>query len=183
VSSARSRIDRKRSRDTYFRENIVFVHEVTGGREKTWTHKDGTFWPQDLPPTDFTEARILTEQRVQHLASLSRQLYVECDETIQLKPLYPDLGGLNLLFRKAEEYVCQGVLNRSLQDMLLNMVDGCYVILKELEQQTKQYQKLGEPEQRGWNDVVWSEDQIQWRVGMLGIYNKGLSAMNTKFSR
>jgi len=117
------------------------------------------------------------------MASLSWQLYVDCDEVIQLKPLCPDLGGLNLQFRKAVEYVCQGVLNRSLQDMMLNMVDGCYVILKELEQQTQQYRKLEEPEQQGWNDVIWSEDQIQWRVRMLGIYNKGLSAMNTNFSR
>jgi protein SERAC1 len=42
------------------RDSIVFIHGLTGGREKTWTHEDGTFWPQDLLPNDFAKARILT---------------------------------------------------------------------------------------------------------------------------
>lgn len=41
------------------RDSIVFIHGLTGGREKTWTHEDGTFWPQDLLPSDFAKARIL----------------------------------------------------------------------------------------------------------------------------
>jgi len=37
------------------------VHPWTyGGREKTRTHEDGTFWPQDLLPNDFPKTRILT---------------------------------------------------------------------------------------------------------------------------
>jgi hypothetical protein len=117
------------------------------------------------------------------MASLTWQLYIDCDEIFQLKSLSPELGALNLQFRKAEDYVSQGVLNRLMQDMLLNVVDGCYVILRELEQQMQEYRKLEDTAQQDWNDVVWCEDQVQWRVGTLGIYGKGLSAMNTNFSR
>jgi Ankyrin repeats (3 copies)/Ankyrin repeats (many copies) len=117
------------------------------------------------------------------MASLTWQLYIDCDEIFQLKSLCPELGALNLQFRKAEDYVSQGILNRLMQDMLLNVVDGCYVILKELEQQMQEYPKLGDTAQQEWNDVVWCEDQVQWRVGTLGVYVKGLGAMNTNFSR
>jgi hypothetical protein len=117
------------------------------------------------------------------MASLTWELYIDCDEISQLKPLGPELGALNLQFRKAEDFVSQGVLNRLMQDMLLNVVDGCYVILKELEQQMQEYRKLEDTAQQDWNDVVWCEDQVQCRVGTLGIYGKGLSAMNTNFSR
>jgi hypothetical protein len=40
--------------------SVVFVHGLTGGLKKTWTHEDGTFWPQDLLPNDFPKARIMT---------------------------------------------------------------------------------------------------------------------------
>jgi protein SERAC1 len=37
----------------------MFVHGLGGDRAKTWTAKDGTFWPKDFHPSDFPEARIL----------------------------------------------------------------------------------------------------------------------------
>ena len=38
----------------------MFIHGLTGSREKTWTHEDGTFWPQNLLPNWFPKTRILT---------------------------------------------------------------------------------------------------------------------------
>jgi hypothetical protein len=125
----------------------------------------------------------LTEQRVNQMATLTWQLYNDCDEIFQLKALCPELGALNLQFRKVEDYITQDVLTKLMQDMLLNVVDGCYAILKELEQQTQDYKKLDDDVQQNWNTVVWGEGQVQWRVGMLGVYGKGLSAMNADFSR
>ncbi|KAJ5758266.1 uncharacterized protein N7511_006960 [Penicillium nucicola] len=40
--------------------DIIFVHGLTGNREKTWTHKKGVFWPQDLLAKDFPTVRIMT---------------------------------------------------------------------------------------------------------------------------
>jgi protein SERAC1 len=40
--------------------SIVFVHGLTGNREKTWTHRNGTFWPGSLLSEDFPRARIMT---------------------------------------------------------------------------------------------------------------------------
>ncbi|KAF2200063.1 hypothetical protein GQ43DRAFT_441917 [Delitschia confertaspora ATCC 74209] len=40
--------------------DIVFVHGLTGNREKTWTHRNGTFWPCALLSEDFPNARIMT---------------------------------------------------------------------------------------------------------------------------
>ncbi|KAH0562121.1 hypothetical protein GP486_003181 [Trichoglossum hirsutum] len=40
--------------------DIVFVHGLTGNREKAWTHRNGNFWPRDLLPEDFPRARIMT---------------------------------------------------------------------------------------------------------------------------
>jgi protein SERAC1 len=37
----------------------VLVHGLTGNREKTWTHRNGTFWPQPLLAEDFPRARIM----------------------------------------------------------------------------------------------------------------------------
>lgn len=42
--------------------SIVFVHGLTGGREKTWTYKQGDteiLWPRDLLPSDIPQARIM----------------------------------------------------------------------------------------------------------------------------
>ncbi|KAJ5964901.1 uncharacterized protein N7479_004777 [Penicillium vulpinum] len=39
---------------------IVFVHGLTGNREKTWTHENGTLWPRDLLSKDLSTARIMT---------------------------------------------------------------------------------------------------------------------------
>ncbi|OQD71730.1 hypothetical protein PENPOL_c001G08493 [Penicillium polonicum] len=40
--------------------DIVFVHGLTGNREKTWTHENGTLWPRDLLSKDLSTARIMT---------------------------------------------------------------------------------------------------------------------------
>jgi len=39
--------------------DIVFVHGLTGNRDKTWTHANGVFWPQELAK-DIPTARIMT---------------------------------------------------------------------------------------------------------------------------
>ncbi|KAH7130806.1 Alpha/Beta hydrolase protein [Dendryphion nanum] len=40
--------------------DIVFVHGLTGSREKTWTHSNSVFWPGALLPEDIPRARIMT---------------------------------------------------------------------------------------------------------------------------
>jgi pimeloyl-ACP methyl ester carboxylesterase len=40
--------------------SIVFVHGLTGDRETTWTHSNGTYWPRDLLPQALPTARIIT---------------------------------------------------------------------------------------------------------------------------
>jgi pimeloyl-ACP methyl ester carboxylesterase len=40
--------------------SIVLVHGLTGNRDKTWTHSNGTFWSQHLLPEDIPNARIMT---------------------------------------------------------------------------------------------------------------------------
>lgn len=41
--------------------SIVFVHGLTGDREKTWTHQTtACFWPEALLPSDLPNARIFT---------------------------------------------------------------------------------------------------------------------------
>jgi len=41
--------------------SIVFVHGLTGDRERTWTHKSSAcFWPEDVLPADLPNARIYT---------------------------------------------------------------------------------------------------------------------------
>jgi hypothetical protein len=39
--------------------SIIAVHGLNGHREKTWTHKDGIFWPKDLLPCKIPNARIM----------------------------------------------------------------------------------------------------------------------------
>src|SRR5262245_16221525 len=39
--------------------SVVFVHGLTGNRDKTWTHSNGTFWPEVLA-ADLPQARIMT---------------------------------------------------------------------------------------------------------------------------
>lgn len=39
--------------------SIIFVHGLTGNRDKTWTHPNGVFWPQELAK-DIPTARIMT---------------------------------------------------------------------------------------------------------------------------
>ncbi|TGO16296.1 hypothetical protein BPAE_0505g00010 [Botrytis paeoniae] len=38
--------------------DIIFIHGLTGNREKTWTGKYGIFWPKDLLSKDIPDARI-----------------------------------------------------------------------------------------------------------------------------
>ncbi|KAI2715213.1 hypothetical protein CBS147332_4867 [Penicillium roqueforti] len=40
--------------------DIVFIHGLTGDREKTWTHQNGNLWPRDLLSKDLSKARIMT---------------------------------------------------------------------------------------------------------------------------
>lgn len=40
--------------------SIVFIHGLTGDREKTWTAKGSSPWPQTLLPAEVPCARILT---------------------------------------------------------------------------------------------------------------------------
>lgn len=40
--------------------SVVFVHGLTGNREKTWTHANAMFWPGTLLSQDFPRARIMT---------------------------------------------------------------------------------------------------------------------------
>lgn len=45
---------------TKFAFSIVFVHGLTGDREKTWTTTGSSPWPQTLLPVEVPCARILT---------------------------------------------------------------------------------------------------------------------------
>ncbi|PSK36144.1 hypothetical protein B9Z65_5959 [Elsinoe australis] len=41
--------------------DVVFVHGLTGNRDKTWTHASTScFWPEELLPTDLPNARVYT---------------------------------------------------------------------------------------------------------------------------
>ncbi|CAP99847.1 Pc22g25590 [Penicillium rubens Wisconsin 54-1255] len=40
--------------------DVVFVHGLTGNRERTWAHENGTLWPRDLLPKDLPKARVMT---------------------------------------------------------------------------------------------------------------------------
>ena len=40
--------------------DIVFVHGLNGHWAQTWTHENGTFWPQDLLPRTMPGARIFS---------------------------------------------------------------------------------------------------------------------------
>jgi len=92
--------------------DIVFVHGLTGNREKTWTHRNGTFWPRVLLPEDFPRARIMTfgydadVVRFWTIASSNRLddhgkslAYAVLDQRVQLGPrpiifIAHSLGGL-----------------------------------------------------------------------------------------
>ncbi len=44
-----------------FSHSIVFIHGLTGDRDKTWTAEDASEpWPKTLLPSKFPTARILT---------------------------------------------------------------------------------------------------------------------------
>ncbi|KAJ5143578.1 uncharacterized protein N7515_002365 [Penicillium bovifimosum] len=40
--------------------DIIFIHSLTANRTRTWTHQNGTFWPNDLLANDIPNARIMT---------------------------------------------------------------------------------------------------------------------------
>ena len=47
--------------DEYILRSIIFIHGLTGHREKTWRVKNATDpWPQTLLPAKVSNARILT---------------------------------------------------------------------------------------------------------------------------
>lgn len=45
---------------TYVRVSLVFIHGLTGDRERTWKYGDAEPWPATLLPTTLPEARVLT---------------------------------------------------------------------------------------------------------------------------
>ena len=59
------------------RVSIVFVHGLTGNRERTWTHPSTScFWPSELLPSDLPDARIFTygyDADVAHFFSAASQ--------------------------------------------------------------------------------------------------------------
>ena len=59
VSCRGSVADRRRLTTT--QPSIIFIHGLTGDREKTWTAKNATApWPQTLLPSKISNARVLT---------------------------------------------------------------------------------------------------------------------------
>ena len=40
--------------------DIVIIHGLNGNHQKTWTHDNGTYWPQSLLPTTIPGARIFS---------------------------------------------------------------------------------------------------------------------------
>ena len=63
--------------DVAKRTSVVFVHGLTGDREKTWTHQSTScLWPEELLPLDLPEARIFTygyDADVAHFFSAASQ--------------------------------------------------------------------------------------------------------------
>lgn len=121
---------------------------------------------------------IYTGRRLEQMAELAYELYQECGEMIELRPLERWLGSLNLQFRTAKNHLNDGVLNKLMQDMLLNICDGCYHILGALQRQLQQHHK-GETN----NTVAWEESQISLSVGFLKEFDEGLHSLNAKFKR
>lgn len=68
-----------------------------------------------------------------------------------------------------------------MQDMLLNAIDGCYVLLKDLDEQIQGQSNLEYNTKEDCNIVLWGEDQINWRAEKLSIYNQGLKPINARF--
>lgn len=46
--------------ESVYAVDIVFVHGLNGHWKRTWTHKNGTFWPRDLLPYALPGARVFS---------------------------------------------------------------------------------------------------------------------------
>ncbi len=123
-----------------------------------------------------------TQERLGLMADLSWKLSNECEElTVTLQPIAKELEVLHVQFRKAKERLSQGILDRNMQDILLNTCDGCYGILNDLSQQIERNHQGGTADT--WRAVVWGEDQMNWRKEMLVAYSQGLVALNSAIGR
>lgn len=124
------------------------------------------------------------QQRTDRLSELTWKLYGECDEIAALRCFSSKLGILNIQFRRASDHIKQGAVDNLMQDMLLNLTDGCYGILLNLEEQIKQsHQNHDLRSQEDWSKIVWGDDQISWRREALQVYCQGIEAMNTNITR
>ncbi|KAF4465923.1 NB-ARC domain-containing protein [Fusarium albosuccineum] len=124
-----------------------------------------------------------TQQRMNQVMDLTWSLYGECDEIAALRSLSPDLGALNNYFRRASDHIKHGTVDKLMQDMLLNLTDGCYGILLDLQQQIRHStENEGSESQEGWSSVVWADDQMAWRRKTLETYCHGIRALNANFA-
>ncbi|KAF5004703.1 hypothetical protein FDECE_8814 [Fusarium decemcellulare] len=124
-----------------------------------------------------------TQQRMNQVMELTWSLYGECDEITALRSLSPDLGALNNYFRRASDHIKHGTVDKLMQDMLLNLTDGCYGILLDLQQQLRHStENEGSESQEGWSSVVWADDQMAWRRKTLETYCHGIRALNANFA-
>lgn len=116
------------------------------------------------------------------MADLSWKLSNECDElTTMLRPIAKKLETLHVEFRKTKQRLSQGILDRCMQDIILNTCDGCYGILYNLSQEMQQSQQKATSD--AWGSVVWGEEQLKCREEMLEAYGRGLAALNSGIGR
>jgi hypothetical protein len=67
------------------------------------------------------------QERLDQLADLSWRLASECEElATTLQPITKALEILHVQFRKARQRLSQGILDKTMQDILLNTCDGCW---------------------------------------------------------
>ncbi|KAJ3518367.1 hypothetical protein NM208_g14540 [Fusarium decemcellulare] len=124
-----------------------------------------------------------TQQRMNQVMELTWTLYGECDEITALRSLSPNLGALNNYFRRASDHIKHGTVDKLMQDMLLNLTDGCYGILLDLQQQIRHStENEGSESDEGWSSVVWADDQMAWRRKTLETYCHGIRALNANFA-
>ncbi|CAG8937568.1 unnamed protein product [Penicillium salamii] len=107
---------------------IVLVHGLTGNRERTWIHSNGTFWPQDLLANDFPRARIMTygyDVNIFRIAATSDLLY-DCGQSLSYSIVSQrtDCSTRPILFiaHSLGGLICQQTL------ILSNTIDGLWQI-------------------------------------------------------